>query len=207
MINPIHALEPLILPKHIYQAIIEHAREGKPEEVCGLLRGRENEVIDIHRAQNVAPHRIMDYEVDPLALLKQFDWEDEGDELIAIYHSHPQDPAYPSASDAINAHYPDAVYIICSLQDDDQPVLRGFHMREAEGSFDLEVARRELSFYETRPGRWATYIAEDEPTPPSLAGLTRKPGQALYIVYEHEEDGQAFARAVTVEERPLETKT
>ncbi len=194
---------PLILPKSIYQAIIDHAREGKPEEVCGLLRGRDGRVIDIYKAKNVAPQRIMDYEVDPLALLKQFDWEDEGDALIAIYHSHPQDPAYPSASDAINAHYPDAVYIICSLEDDDHPVLRGFYLREAKGAFALDAARRELAFYETRPGRWAYYVPPDKPLPSALAGLRREPGQALYVVFEQQDDKEAWVRAVTVEERPL----
>ena len=71
----------------------------------------------------------MNYEVDPSALLVQFAWEDEGDTLAAIYHSHPASPAYPSASDAYNAHYPESVYLICSLQDDDHPVLNGFYLR------------------------------------------------------------------------------
>ena len=110
-------LPSLILPRNIQDAIIAHAREGKPEEICGLLRGMDGIVIDYQRARNVAPNPIMDYEVDPKALLVQFLWEEQGDGMVAIYHSHPEDPAYPSASDAINAHYPDAVYIICSLLD------------------------------------------------------------------------------------------
>ena len=43
-----------LLPQDIYDAIVAHAREGKPEEVCGLLRGREGQVTGIHRCQNVA---------------------------------------------------------------------------------------------------------------------------------------------------------
>ncbi len=189
----------LAITLNIYDAIIDHARAGKPEEVCGLLRGRAGQVTGIHRCQNVAANPITDYEVDPQALLLQFEWEDAGDSLTAIYHSHPMDPAYPSASDAIQAYYPDSVFLICSLQDDAHPVINGYWLREAPGDFDGAAARAALRFYLTRPGRWGYYLAPDSALPPSLSGLARPDGLALYVICEDEPEGGVYTRAVLVE--------
>lgn len=193
----------LTLPQDIYDAIIAHAREGKPEEICGLLRGREGQVTGIHRCRNVAANPITDYEVDPQALLLQFEWEDAGDSLIAIYHSHPADPAYPSASDAISAYYPDSVYLICSLLDDSHPVISGYWLREAPGDFDGVAARLALRFYETRRHRWGLYVPAGTPLPAPLAGLTRPGDLALYVICEDEPGSETYSRAVLVEPAEL----
>ena len=96
----------ITLPRSIYDEIITHALEGAPEEICGILGGRDGVAIELVRGRNEAANRIMDYWVDGQTLLKQFDFEDRGEEMIAIYHSHPVDEAYPSATDARNAFYP-----------------------------------------------------------------------------------------------------
>jgi proteasome lid subunit RPN8/RPN11 len=116
----------IYLPSPIYQAIIAHAQEGAPAEVCGVLAGIDGRATELVRGRNEAVNPIMDYWIDGQTLLKQFDFEDRGEAMIAVYHSHPVDEAYPSATDARNAFYPDAVYLICSLQDPGQPVIRGY---------------------------------------------------------------------------------
>jgi proteasome lid subunit RPN8/RPN11 len=188
----------LILPQPLAAAIIAHARAGKPEEVCGLVRGRDGRATAIHPARNIAPNPITDYEVEAKSLLAQVEWEDAGDELIALYHSHPQDPAYPSASDAIQAHYPDSVYLICSLLDDARPDLQGFFLREIDGDLDPTACRRALPFYRTRPGRWGYYLPAGAALPSALAGLRPPPGLALYIVIQEDAAEPAQARAVAV---------
>jgi len=188
----------LVLPSAIYGGIVTHALEGKPEEVCGLLRGNAGLATKLLRAKNVAPNRIMDYEVDPDALVTLFDWEEAGDELIAIYHSHPAGPAYPSASDAYQAYYPDTVFLICSLLDGTEPVLRGFFLRELPGKINLEDAQKEIAFEEARPGRWAAYIPDNHPSPSSLAHLDRPLEQALYVVYQQQQSSGVAVRAVTI---------
>ncbi len=120
--------EVLILPGEIWDAIVAHAREGLPEEVCGILRGKDGIVTGLVRARNEAEDREINYTVDGQTLLKQFEFEDAGEEMVAIYHSHPVTPAYPSATDARQATYPDAVYIICSLADPAAPVLCGYRL-------------------------------------------------------------------------------
>lgn len=188
----------LLIPRAIYDAILAHARAGKPAEVCGLLRGRDGVITGILPAANAAPNPITDYEVEASALLIQFEWEEAGDELIAIYHSHPADPAYPSASDAIQAYYPDSVYLICSLLDDAQPDLRGYFLRDMQGDVDPALWRDHLPFYETRPGRWGLYLPPGAVIPPVLRSLALPSDRAVYIVIQDDGDDAPYARVVTV---------
>jgi proteasome lid subunit RPN8/RPN11 len=53
------------------------------------------------------------------------EFEEQGLELVAIYHSHPAGPEEPSATDVAHALYPEAAAIICSLSGP-QPRLRAF---------------------------------------------------------------------------------
>jgi len=132
----------LILPRIIYDEIIAHAREGAPEEVCGILSGKGNVATALYRARNIAPSRMIDYTVDDQTLLRQFEFEKRGETMVAIYHSHPESPAFPSATDARQAFYPDAVYIICSLMQPDRPVLRAYHLVQAP---PRSLAREQIS--------------------------------------------------------------
>jgi proteasome lid subunit RPN8/RPN11 len=118
----------ITLPLHIHAAIIAHALEGAPEEVCGILSGRDGLATELVRGRNEAQNRMIAYWMDAQTLLKQFDFADRGEELIAIYHSHPAGAAYPSATDARDAFYPDATYLICSLEHPERPVLAAFRL-------------------------------------------------------------------------------
>ena len=52
--------------------------------------------------------------------------EDEGKEMLAIYHSHTKSAAYPSQTDVNQAvNWPDAIYLIVSLEDPESPTSRG----------------------------------------------------------------------------------
>jgi proteasome lid subunit RPN8/RPN11 len=54
--------------------------------------------------------------------------EKRGWQVAAIYHSHTRSPAYPSQTDVNLAFYPDALYMIVSLQDLERPELRAFRI-------------------------------------------------------------------------------
>ena len=60
---------------------------------------------------------------------------ERGEQLLAIYHSHPRsaDPQ-PSATDVRLAYYPSAVYLIVGLGDP-EPCLRAFRIDEREGQW------------------------------------------------------------------------
>ncbi len=106
--------------------IIAHAREDYPNECCGLLFGTKGRAERLLRMENVE-HSPLTYRVDSQKLLEAFQAMDEiGFDLVGIYHSHTHSPAEPSRTDIALAGYPDAHYLIVSLADPEQPVLRAF---------------------------------------------------------------------------------
>lgn len=89
-----------------------HVAQFYPLEACGLLAGRRGCVERVIPINNIlmSPSR---YLMNPQQQLQVFnDLEANGQELLAIYHSHPDGPAYPSKTDISQAYYPDAYYII-----------------------------------------------------------------------------------------------
>jgi [CysO sulfur-carrier protein]-S-L-cysteine hydrolase len=58
--------------------------------------------------------------------------EEESLDLWAFYHSHTHSEAYPSDTDVRLAFFPDTRYLVLSLADRDEPVLRSFFIREDE---------------------------------------------------------------------------
>lgn len=115
------------LDRETYEAIIEHARSDFPYEVCGLLAGRDGTVMRRYPIPN-ATRSMTSYDMDSKALLHAMnDMEDQGSELLAIYHSHTHTEAFPSPTDIKLAFYREAVYLIVSLQDE-QPVMRAFNI-------------------------------------------------------------------------------
>ena len=110
--------------------MISHAHAEFPNECCGLLAGRADRVELLLRGRNVdqSPYT---YRLDPQEQLRFFkDIDAGGLELLGIYHSHTQSPAYPSRTDVAKALYPDAAYVIVSLENDQTPAVRAFRIRE-----------------------------------------------------------------------------
>ena len=193
------------MPQAVYAAIVDHARAGKPEEICGIVRGRGLDAFAAIRGRNIAAERIENYEVDPQTLLRQFEFEEEGDEMMGIYHSHPVSVAYPSATDAWNAHYPESIYFICSLEFDDAPVIRAFKMTTHWIDLDIAALRQTLPFFETRPNLFAYYQPASQPLPAVLAALPEPPPTPFYIDYFTDEAGAVEdTRVVSIVEYRVE---
>jgi [CysO sulfur-carrier protein]-S-L-cysteine hydrolase len=120
------------IPRSIYDDMLAHAREDAPDECCGILGGRDGTAMTLYRATN-AEHSPLRYTLAPEDLyritFKEIPANEE--EMLAIYHSHTASPAYPSQTDINLATYPDAVYLILSLADGENP-LRGFRISDGE---------------------------------------------------------------------------
>ena len=120
-----------------FEAIIAHAREAAPEECCGLIGGLvEGKAQTIYRASNVANDPLTSYEAAPEDLFAaQRAMRERGEQLLAIYHSHPRSAEpQPSATDVRLAYYPTAVYLIVGLGGP-EPCLRAFRIDEREGQW------------------------------------------------------------------------
>ncbi len=77
------------LSRNLADTMLQHALDGYPEEVCGIVRGRGLAALEIVTAENVAADKLHEYTVDPQTLLLQFAFEEQDDEMMGVYHSHP----------------------------------------------------------------------------------------------------------------------
>ena len=117
-----------------FEEVCAHARAARPAECCGLLGGVAPRARTIYRLTNVAADPLVAYEAAPRELFEaQRRMRGRGEELLAIYHSHPRssDPS-PSERDVRLAYYPQAVHLIVGFAAGGGPVVRAFRLYEAE---------------------------------------------------------------------------
>ncbi len=117
--------------------VIQHARAADPHECCGLIGGKDARTQTVYPLLNIAADPLVTYEAAPEDLFAaQRAMRDRGEQLLAIYHSHPRsnDPQ-PSDTDVRLAYYPSAVYFIVGLGDA-EPCLRAFHISERAGRWE-----------------------------------------------------------------------
>jgi proteasome lid subunit RPN8/RPN11 len=141
----------LIIKKSDVNRIIDHCTAGLPDEACGILAGKDNSVEKIYCMTNAKPGPAY-YEMDAeeqFRVMKNI--RESGSAMVGMFHSHPSGPAYPSNVDVEKAYwpgsqlpnYPDAVYIIVSLMNRAQPIIKGFSIEEGKVSeVPLSVVER-----------------------------------------------------------------
>ena len=119
----------MVIPAAVRDEIVAHARAGLPNEACGILAGLDGRVERFFPAESDEPSPYY-YRIESRDQIRIMNAIDEaGLDLIGIYHSHTSSPAFPSRTDAEQAFWPDAVYVIVSLAARDADV-RGFWIRE-----------------------------------------------------------------------------
>jgi len=122
----------LQLPQAFIDDMVGHALADAPNECCGIIAGEDGRAVRLFRAINseASPYR---YSVDSNDLFRIFRECDENDwSFLAIYHSHTASEAYPSPTDVRLAFWPEAFYILVSLQDSQTPVVRAFRIIEGK---------------------------------------------------------------------------
>ena len=118
------------LPALLLQAMIDDARAGYPNESCGLILGDAaaaagGQALRFEATRNAAasPYR---YEIHPDDLYRLSVAADEADQVFwGIVHSHTHTQAVPSPTDVGLAFYPDALYILVSLSEDEAHPMTG----------------------------------------------------------------------------------
>ena len=115
-------------PQHQGQMVADISARA-PLEACGLIAGKENTCLAVYPLTNIlqSPTR---YQIDPQEQFQTFQLiEENGWELLAIYHSHPLGPATLSPSDIAEAFYPQAAYLVWFL-DEGVWKCRGFQVHQ-----------------------------------------------------------------------------
>lgn len=120
------------LDRRFFDEIVAHCQGGYPDEACGLVAAKEGIPVRVIAMRNADASQAT-YRLDPEEQFRVFEEIDtEGQELFAIFHSHTRSEAYPSPTDRRQALYPEARYLILSLQDRSKPALRGFRILDGE---------------------------------------------------------------------------
>ena len=100
--------------------IYAHAKETYPSECCGFLLGNfENGGIvrQVRPATNQNSERTDRFVISPQEYAQvQFAADDEGMDIIGVYHSHPDWPPVPSQTD-MNSAFEENYYLITSVHD------------------------------------------------------------------------------------------
>lgn len=109
----------LTIAKNLLTLCHDHARRCYPEECCGLLLGRDKQVLRVWQTENSwttdfgdrlpptltqptanPPSRLNRFAIDPKEMLAAQKFaRTQNLSIIGIYHSHPDHPAIPSESD------------------------------------------------------------------------------------------------------------
>lgn len=112
----------LAFPQALYEQMLAHVLSDPTLERCGLLGGRAGVVDRVwpvpNALQSPVAYRMAGPEFATAMIGCEF-------EPLGIFHSHPAGPSIPSSTDIAEAAYPEACYVVISLQTR-PPVVRGF---------------------------------------------------------------------------------
>jgi proteasome lid subunit RPN8/RPN11 len=142
-----------VLRGELWAIVLEEAARGYPEEVCGVLVGREVRAAsdDGHGAgvrvvERVVPvtnvrqdQRERRYVIDaPTVRRVEREAEADGLAVIGFYHTHPDHPAVPSEFDREHS-WPWYTYIIVSVRDGEAADARAWRLLADRTGFEEET--------------------------------------------------------------------
>lgn len=92
--------------------MLESIRAELPDEACGLLAGENHTSIKVYPVENIlhSPTKFLmepKQQISALLEIEANNWD-----LIAIYHSHPSGPPFPSETDIQEYYYPEIPCLI-----------------------------------------------------------------------------------------------
>ena len=115
------------LSRKITTQLLHWAQCSPNQEVCGLIGAKNNIAQSCYPIDNKAEQAEKRFQLDEKQQIAAFaSMRDKNETLFAIYHSHPTAPAIPSDTDIMLANYPDALYLIISLNTKGVLEIRGF---------------------------------------------------------------------------------
>ena len=115
------------IPRKLTNQLLHLAQISPDTEVCGLISSKNGLPAHCYPIKNAAEHPQQRFlldagqQISAMAKMREL-----GEELFAIYHSHPAAPATPSIYDLEQASYPEALYLIISLNTKGILEMRGF---------------------------------------------------------------------------------
>lgn len=119
------------IDRQIINQILRYVQTDAEHERCGLVSVSPENQYQLHPVKNIADDSAREFEMDPQQLIQAMKQIRESQsELFAIFHSHPHADAQPSKQDIDNIGYPDALYMIVSLNTRGVLELRAYKLLE-----------------------------------------------------------------------------
>jgi proteasome lid subunit RPN8/RPN11 len=129
------------LPRPLVNQLLTQAQHDAENETCGLVAAKNGIATRAYPVSNVSGDKIHLFEMDPAEQIHAMkNMREAGEELFAIYHSHPHAPASPSETDLQQLSYRDVLYLIISLNTKGVLELRGFRINQQNfEAVELEI--------------------------------------------------------------------
>jgi [CysO sulfur-carrier protein]-S-L-cysteine hydrolase len=119
------------IPRKLTNQLLHLAQLSPDYEICGLVGGKNGIPSTCYPIANIAEQPQQRFLLDSKQQIAAMsEMRHQGEELFAIYHSHPKAPAQPSIYDLEAAAYPNALYLIISLNIKGVLEMRGFKISQ-----------------------------------------------------------------------------
>jgi proteasome lid subunit RPN8/RPN11 len=141
------------------QQLITHAEQGYPNEICGILLGKEGggrrvirRVISLDNSFE-AEERYHRFLITPEDMLTAERLAQQARiDVLGVYHSHPDEEARPSTYDRDHAAWTSWSYIIVSVRNGRVDTLRAWNLRPERDAFDEEMVEEMVEEMEESRG-------------------------------------------------------
>jgi proteasome lid subunit RPN8/RPN11 len=124
--------------------LIHQAQLTPDVEICGFISARNDIPQHCYPVKNIAETPETRFLMDPeqqVASMSKI--RDEGEDVFAIYHSHPTADPVPSAMDIEQSNYSDAYYLIISLNTKGLVEMRCFQLLHDENISEIRLTMSE----------------------------------------------------------------
>ena len=92
-------MQKIILKQSDKKILSQYSENQKPNESCGILFGKNNQVLDIFLTENIDESPV-NFTISNEQLIEGYKIAEEKKmEVIGIFHSHPNSDAFPSSTD------------------------------------------------------------------------------------------------------------
>lgn len=129
----------LLIERPVLEAMLAACRAALPREACGLLGGKGAIASSHFEIANVSDEPELRFEMDPGELeAVAAALEARGEEIVAVYHSHPRTSPLPSSADIRACAWPEARYVIVGYAGGKEEV-RAFRIVQARRAVECRL--------------------------------------------------------------------
>ena len=121
------------LPRPLANQLLHYAQVHAEQQLCGIISSKQGVPFECYPVSNAATEPQHRFNMDEAELINTLrTLREQGEELFAIFHSHPNAPALPSAIDLAEDQYPDTLKLIISLNTIGVLEMQAFHTPNGE---------------------------------------------------------------------------